>query len=373
MSHIDHIPLNTPERMLLALLRASLQQTAADPNCFRSATDADWKACFRLATFQGVKALAWDGVVTLPAQLQPYEDLRLTWLVAVDNYEQKYARYCRTVDELSQFYAARGIRTVQLKGVGLSACYPVPSHREGGDLDIYTLSADVSVLSDTDANRLADELMRQSGIEVNLHHYKHSNFYYRGIPVENHKCFLNVKRYPVARRLEALLKECLQPRESMLLEGECRIWVPSPEFNMLFVSFHALQHYGSGLSLHHLCDWAVLLRRYGLLWPEELTDEPFRRFVAAITLLCNRYLGTEVVVTGGETLADAILQEILRSPFPHKAKGPQGSKWEILKYKLRRFRHQGRLAGSVYPVSLFSRVWKSIVYHVLHPSTIFRT
>lgn len=115
-----------------------------------------------------MKALAWDGVVTLPAQLQPYEDLRLTWLVAVDNYEQKYARYCRTVDELSQFYATRSIRTVQLKGVGLSACYPVPSHREGGDLDIYTLSADVSVLSDTDANRLADELMRQSGIEVNL-------------------------------------------------------------------------------------------------------------------------------------------------------------------------------------------------------------
>ena len=142
---------------------------------------------------------------------------------------------------------------------------------------------------------------------------------------------------------------------------------------MLFVSFHALLHYGSGLSLHHLCDWAVLLRRYGLLWPEELTDEPFRRFVAAITLLCNRSLGTEVAVTGGETLADAILQEILRSPFPHKAKGPQGSKWEILKYKFRRFRHQGRLAGSVYPVSLFSRVWKSIVYHVLHPSTIFRT
>lgn len=34
MSHTDHPPLNTPERMLLVFLRTVLQQT-----------DADWKAC----------------------------------------------------------------------------------------------------------------------------------------------------------------------------------------------------------------------------------------------------------------------------------------------------------------------------------------
>ena len=151
--------------------------------------------------------------------------------------------------------------------------------------------------------------------------------------MENHKCFLNVKRYPVARRLEALIKECLQPRESMLLEGECRIWVPSPEFNMLFVSFHALQHYGSGLSLHHLCDWAMLVERYGLQLPKELTDKRFLEAIAAFTQLANRYLGTRVEIAGGDKLADEILQEVLHPLFPHKGGVPVKGKLNILKYK----------------------------------------
>ena len=90
-------------------------------------------------------------------------------------------------------YATHGIRTVQLKGVGLSALYPVPSHREGGDLDIYTFSADASKLTDGQANALADELMRRQGIDVKMRSYKHSNFRYRDVPVESHKCFLNVQ------------------------------------------------------------------------------------------------------------------------------------------------------------------------------------
>lgn len=198
--------LNTPERMLLALLRAALNGCAAEPSVFCGATDAHWTACYRLAVSQGVKCLAWDGVLTLPAELRPFEDLRLTWLVKVDRYEQHYAHYCRTIQELSLLYASHGIRTVQIKGVGLSSYYPVPSHREGGDLDIFTSSADAARLTDEQANDLADELMRRQGIEVTMHSYKHSNFYYRGVPVENHKCFLNVKRYKVAVQLDDLLQ-----------------------------------------------------------------------------------------------------------------------------------------------------------------------
>jgi len=44
----------------------------------------------------------------------------LAWAMAVERYEAKYLRYCKTVDELSAFYAQHGITTVQLKGVGFS-------------------------------------------------------------------------------------------------------------------------------------------------------------------------------------------------------------------------------------------------------------
>ncbi|MCS3155123.1 nucleotidyltransferase family protein [Phocaeicola dorei] len=43
-----------------------------------------------------------------------------------------------------------------MKGVGLSTYYPIPSHREGGDIDIFTYSADHSRKSDAEANLLAD-------------------------------------------------------------------------------------------------------------------------------------------------------------------------------------------------------------------------
>lgn len=364
--------MNTPERMLLTLLRAALQHTEGGHEVFLHATDADWTACYRLAARQGVKALAWDGVMTLPVHLRPFEDLRLAWLVAVDRYERTYAHYCRTLDTLVKHYATHGIRTVQLKGVGLSALYPVPSHREGGDLDIYTFSADASKLTDGQANALADELMRQQGIDVKMRSYKHSNFRYRDVPVENHKCFLNVQRSAAAAGLDALLHRCLSPAEVELLDGECRILIPSPEFNTVFVAFHALQHYGSGLSLHHLCDWAVLLGRYGLRLPDGVTDPTFRRFMAALTLLSNRCLGTDVPVQADEALVHEMLRELLRPPFPHKEKLPKGSKWRILWYKIRRFRHTNRLASRFYPCSGWKRLAHSVVFHVQHPHKIFR-
>ena len=363
--------LSTPERMLLALLRAALSCVEAEVDVFRDVTDADWKQCYRLAMQQGVKALAWDGVATLPAGLRPFYELYVTWAMAVDNYEQRYAHYCRTVHRLSALYATHGIRTVQLKGVGLSALYPVPAHREGGDIDIYTSSANPSELTDIEANRLADELIRQQGIGVKAHSYKHSNFTYQGIPVENHHCFVNVRHYAVAAQIEPLLQEVLCPQPVDLLGGECRIFTPSEAFNTLFLSYHAAQHYGSGFSLHHLCDWAVLVRRHGMHLPDAVTDPFFREFVAALTQLCNRFLGTEVAVSGGGVLADEMLHELLRPPFPHKAKVDADSKWGILWYKIRRFWHTSMLLHRIHRANPWRRFWRSLVYHLRKPYKIF--
>ena len=367
------VALNTSERMLFALLRASLHQKEAEQTFFQQVSEEDWKQCYRLAAKQGVMALAWDGIITLPADLQPPRALKLTWGMAVQDYEAKYARYCRTIQELSAFYAEHGIVTVQMKGVGLSSYYPVPAHREGGDIDIFTFSADKSEMRDAEANRLADKLMRQQGIEVELHSYKHSNFYYKGIPIENHKFFLNVEHYPVAVQVNELLKECLQPQVTDLLEGECSILTPSSAFNTLFLAFHASQHYGSGIALHHLCDWAMLVKRYGLQLPQELTDKHFLGAIAAFTQLCNRYLGTEVDVTGGKELADEILEEILHSRFPHKEGVPVKGKWNIFIYKTRRFLYMSKVSNRILYLPLWKRIWKSVVAHVCHPETIFQT
>lgn len=365
--------LNTSEQMLFALLRASLHQAKAEPSFFQQASDGDWKQCYQLAARQGVMALAWDGVMTLPADLQPPRTLKLTWGMAVQDYEMKYARYCRTIQELSDYYAAQGIVTVQMKGVGLSSYYPVPAHREGGDIDIFTYSADATRMTNQEANHLADELIRKQGIEVEMHSYKHSNFFYKGIPIENHKFFLNVEHYPLAVQANGWLKQCMCPQTTELLEGECHILTPSPAFNTLFLAFHAAQHYGSGLALHHLCDWAMLIERYGVQLPAELKDKRFLEAIAALTRLANQYLGTRVEMTGGEMLAEEMLQEILHSKFPHKVGVPVKGKLNILKFKTRRFLYMSRLSNRILYVPLWKRIWKSVVAHLRHPKTIFQT
>lgn len=366
-----NLTLDKPEKMLFALLRTALNSAAPISEIlFFDASPAIWQECYKLASAQGVMALAWDGLKELPADLQPPKALKLTWALAVEKYEQRYRQYCRTIAELSKYYAAHGIVTVQMKGVGLSTYYPVPCHREGGDIDIFTYSADLSVQSDKEANRMADRLMEEQGIAVDFEHSeKHSVFYYKGIPIENHKTFVNSETYRVAVKMDKLLKDLLQPVPAEL-DGKHEILIPSPAFNTLFLAFHAAQHYARGLALHHLCDWACLLNRYGLQIPEGVADARFKNMILALTQLCNHYLGTSVPVQGGEKLAEEILQEILRPRYTKKV--PVRGKWRILIYKTRRMLHTHRCCNSVLRISLARWVASSIVLHLRFPHTVFQ-
>lgn len=360
-------PLNRATQMLFALLRSSLHEREVETDFFRHATHVDWKQCYELAAAQGVMALAWDSVMKLPQELLPPRALRLTWGIAVEKYEAKYLRYCRTVNELSDFYRKHGITTVQLKGVGFSTYYPVPSHREGGDIDIYTYSSDKDKMSDAEANALADKLMQEQGIEVDFHSYKHSNFYYKGIPIENHKLFVNVRNIKEAVLANELLTRDFSPREVALAVG--RVLVPSPAFNTLFIAFHAMQHYGNGLALHHLCDWAMILKHHGLHLPKEITYKRFLQGVAAMTQLCNRYLGTSVAISGGEKLVDEMLTELVNPPFASVV--PTKNKLGIIIYKTRRLIHGQVLKSRVFDESFMKRLWISISYHIRKPESIF--
>lgn len=202
---------------------------------------------------------------------------------------------------------------------------------------------------------------------MELEHYKHSNFVYKGIPIENHKSFLNVKTYRVAVQTEQILKGCMNPQRTTLARGE--VLTPSADFNTLFIAFHAGQHYGRGLALHHLCDWAVLIRRFGLHLPKEMTDKRFLGFISAITVLCNRYLGTSVQVSGGEELAEEVLGEMLAPKYPDMV--PVKNKVRILVFKTKRLLHRYWLTNRIFHISIVKRLWISIVDHVRRPHTIF--
>ena len=361
---------NKQEQMLFALLSASLHEKEVATLPFENCSQEDWRNCFQLACKHGVMALAWDALLNLPKNLQPDKAIKLTWAAHVERYEQTYLRYCRCIDSLTRFYAQHHIQSMVMKGLAVSTLYPNPSHREGGDIDIFTYSANTDIMSHEEANALADKLMQEQGIEVDIEYYKHSHFFYQGVPIENHKTFLNVKSSQTASRINELLRKNMQPEPVALAEGE--ILRPSNAFNTLFLSFHATQHYCAGLSLHHLCDWAILLRRYGLQLPKEVKDKKLIDGIGAFTYLCNEYLGCQTPVDNpkAQAIAQEMIGEMLHPLYVNNC--PHKNKVAIFIYKLRRLIHRNRLQHKIISVSFWHEFWQSFLIHLKKPESIFR-
>lgn len=357
------------EEMLLALLRSALTLNTADERIFYNVNDKQWKDCFLLAVDHGVKALAFDGVLTLSEERRPPQKLFLQWALSVSDSEKLYEKHCCTVSELSDYYSKHGIATMQMKGVGFSTYYPKPEHREGGDIDIFTRSADTSAMSDDEANALADTLMEKQGIDVERTTYKHSVFFYKGIPFENHKCYLNVKTVKMSVPVEMELRKVDKPVKTSLLDGKYVINTPSDAFNTLFISFHAMQHVGSGICLHHICDWACLLNRCGMDLPAELTDRRYHRMLSMLNSFAARFLGCEAPTTCTEKELDMFYDVIMRSK---KDADIESSNPVVILYtKVSHLFRYAVMRKKILGESVIRCFAGSIVSHLCKPSTIF--
>ena len=354
--------------MLFALLKAAIQETNTETEHFETATTANWLQCYKLAVLQGVKSIAWDGICKLPIQLQPYKALKIQWFFATEQDEKKYSLHCKTVHHLLKYLASEGIDGIQMKGVALSGYYPIPSHREGGDIDIYTYSANKEKMTDNKANTMTDQLMQRKGIKVNLEKYKHSEFYYNGVMIENHKEFLNIKELDYAKKVNQILHEILQPTE-ILIEGNYKIKSPDPLFNEIFVIFHSAQHYCDGLSIHHLLDWTCLIKNYGIILEGNLDDCKFKRFIGAMTTLSNRLLGTSIEIEkDDEEMVVDILEDMIRCPFD-SILVPRNSLKRII-FKIKKMIYAYKKRRKVFDVSLWKIIVFSLKYHIKKPESI---
>lgn len=358
------------EVMLLALLRAALHQQEVETLHFELATEDDWEQCFRLAVRQGVSALAWEGVERLPVELSPPLNVKLSWALVEKKQVAKYRKHCIALDELTRMFAQHGIATLVLKGVGLSRLYPVPAHRVGGDMDIYTYSADKSRMTDEEANRKTDELMKERGMEVTRSEQaKDSHFLYHDILIENHRFFFDTRRYPMAIEVEQWLEEHVEAQRVVLAEGTCETSVPPIAFDRVFVSYHAAIHAGIGLSLQHLCDMAVLFKQEGE-WPEDLSDRRFFHPAMVFAQLCNQYLGTEVPVRGDDKMADGVMKEILRAPY--RTEIPYENAFRSGIYKAKRTLHGLRLMRGLLKPSWCEMVMPLLKIIVTQPGRLIR-
>ena len=242
-------------------------------SCLADLEPSGWNHLFLLAAQQGLLAIVWDALQKLMGEglsgqgfsgqgltgrnVTGQEEtglgipwaLKIRWELSVRHIGEIHRRQRLVLKELAEVFAREGIRVMLLKGLGLAEMYPRPEHRESGDLDIY-------LFGDFEKG---NEVMRKMGIAVEYDGTKHSKFNYKGIPVENHKNFLNVTTTRVDKDLERELMRMLQEQKCGSLDlGGITVDVPPPDFQMIFLTRHAITHFlASGLVLRHLYDFGI--------------------------------------------------------------------------------------------------------------------
>uniref|UniRef100_UPI004056F8E1 nucleotidyltransferase domain-containing protein n=1 Tax=Alistipes sp. TaxID=1872444 RepID=UPI004056F8E1 len=362
---------------LLALLRAALSPKGGEESLVIPSTK-DWPELYRLASQQGVLAMAWEGVEHLlreqgeernEAEL-PDRRLRLQWGLNVANIETRYAKQRELISRLATFYKGHGIRLMLLKGYGLSLLYPTPSHRECGDIDIWLYGE----------QRRADKLLTQEkGIKIDEDKHHHTTFILGGVMVENHYDFLNVHAHRSNREIEAELQRICSEEEGRKIEvNGAEVWLPSPNFNALFLLRHAAAHFAAAeISLRHVVDWAMLLRedapKIDWRWLDRLCREQnMHRFFYALTALSIDHLGLSAEglppIERERRLEEEILAEILHPRFEEKM--PERGLARRLWYRYRRWwanRWKHRL---VYREGLFATFLQQIISHLMKPKSL---
>lgn len=353
--------------ILLHLVRIGIHP---DADLMPTPPDVDWVAVSVLASEQMVTAFALDGYSKLfeagMVTVDMDKSLKKQWIgQVIQSYEWKYPTYRATIGHLASVFAQRGIRMMVLKGYGLSLNYPVPEHRPCGDVDFWTFG---------EAER-ADRVLEEHGISLNGSPEHHTTFHFEDQLFEHHHNFLSSETHPSSKVAEARLKElATQGFETVDIDGQ-QIFLPSPDFNALFLLRHAASHLaGSKINIRQILDWGMFVQK-NHDWIDWNALEAFvesTRTTAIYQILngiCVNYLGFSPAVfpAGRHPLESRVLEDILSPEFSDLCPTFILSQWL---WRLRRWLHRTWKLRLVYPESLVRTFFVRLGTHLTHPGAL---
>ncbi|HEY5511746.1 MAG TPA: nucleotidyltransferase family protein [Prolixibacteraceae bacterium] len=328
----------TPEQQILFnLVKISLWPGQDEEVLLSGITQINWEKIISFASRQGVLGVSLDGYSggkkftdQLPALKK---DQQIRWELSLKSQEARNKRQREAIKELVALFKENGMEMLLLKGIGLSENYPIPSHRECGDIDIY-LYGD---------HEKGNQIMEALGIVVDKQGSKHDNFFFKGIPVENHKTFLDLTSGKINQRLEEHLHKILteQGFDTIRID-DTEVRIPTPDFTAIFLTRHDITHFvSSGLVLRYLCD-------LGLFFTRNASSINFSQFFnileetsqlnlfSAFMNLAQKYLGMPVnsfpALPCDKNLSNRILQDTIN--IPKKIPPEDLAKWWIVRRKV---------------------------------------
>ena len=274
------------ESTLFHLLSCVVKGTAPEASLFANMGAGEWDALYKLAKDQGVTALVFEKLESLPAEVAPPKQLMLQWFSHTLSIGKQMERKYLVAADFAERLAAANIPVVVLKGFAIAAYYPQPLHRECGDLDCYMLGKMAE----------GEAVATSFGAVVEEANYKHSHIKYKGLTIENHKYFTSFNNTARGKGTEAALKQLIFAQAPARWDNSALLR-PNATFNALFLAKHALRHFiDEAICLRHIMDWALFLKAeaanvdWQLLRPhlEASRVLPFAQLLTRISL---RHLG----------------------------------------------------------------------------------
>lgn len=288
--------------------------------------DVNWKQVYQTAKGQGVAGVALDAIEALPLNCRPPRDVLIHWIGYVCSMEKAYSFHKNAIYSLANFYYDNGFTMMLLKGYGLSLCWPKPEHRPVGDIDIFLGKRNTHpTFGHKNVWKAGDNVIKEKlGIDVDNSHHHHSVFLYKGISVENHFDFINAYDHKSSRKIEEYFKQIV--RTEYCQTDTCKyIYIPSCNFNALFILKHCSGHFASTeINIRQVLDWLLFIRKYNdsidwkLLY-SQLDTFGLTRFANILSSIGVDYLGMPVEIfykyENDKNIVKRVLNDILSPEF----------------------------------------------------------
>lgn len=240
--------------IVIELVRNSLCTNPTDEYLRK---DNDWKDIINLSSYQGLSAIAFDGL-EMALNCHPEwrnevsKSLLIQWYGQCVRQTSLYKKNWSAACSLSSLLGEHGIEAVVLKGYSIAQYYPTPEHRYSCDLDLFVAGDDWE---------RACNILEAKGISLEREVYKEVEFSYEGIYVELHRHITPVRGNKTLLLFERYLRELLDASPKMFFE-ETRLLCPPLMFTVMLYIEHALGDLLHGkLTLKHVADWVVLRKQ----------------------------------------------------------------------------------------------------------------
>lgn len=263
-------------------------------------TPEGWHEVYLMGKAQGVTALLFDKIKSIPKEVAPPKELVMQWMSHAMSIEMQTKAMFEKSAEFAEMMAKKGIQTMVLKGLALSEYYSNIYYREYGDLDCYLYRQHDGKLVWDGCYEEGNSIAENEGYVVKRGFYKHSHIIYCGLEIENHQFALPIKDGEEVRALERELRRCVPTADCLMQIGNTHLYKPSADFTALFLTAHSLSHFlFESIRLRHILDWAFFVKAEGKnvdwdnfwLWCKRMR---YTRFVMCMNYICEHHLGMEL-------------------------------------------------------------------------------